>query len=95
MRDFLYPVPGGGCDAQVFQQRPKTAGGDRSFNPKGLHLDVTQGRVLFIGLVFYVMVLRLLLLLSRQALSRWALRDHQLYHKRLLLLWCMLWWIGL
>jgi hypothetical protein len=96
MRNFLDPVPGGGCDAQVFQQSPKPAGGDRSFDPNGLHLihilvhltvlGVTRGMVLFVGLVFYVMVLWLLLLLSRRALSRWALRDHQLYHKRLLLL---------
>jgi hypothetical protein len=75
MRDFLDPVPGGGCNAQVFQQRPKPAGGDWSFVPEGLHLirisvhllvlGVTQRMVLFIGLVFYIMVLRLLLLLSR------------------------------
>jgi hypothetical protein len=49
-------------------------------------LSVSRGRVLFIGFVFYVMVLRLLLLLNRRALSRWTLRDHQLYHKRFLLL---------
>jgi hypothetical protein len=75
MQDFLDPVPGGGGDAQVFQQSPKPTGGDRSFSPEGLHLVrisvhililcVTRGRLLFIGLVFYVMVLRLLLLLSR------------------------------
>jgi hypothetical protein len=95
MRDFLDLVPRGGCDAQVFQQSPKPSGGDWSFGPEGLHLirisvhllilGVALGRVLFIGLVFYVMVLWLLLLLSRRALSRWALRDHQLYHNRLLL----------
>jgi hypothetical protein len=49
-------------------------------------LSVARGRVLFIGLVFYVMVLWLLLLLSRRASSQWALGDHQLYLKRLLLL---------
>jgi hypothetical protein len=75
MRDFLDPALGGGCDAQMFQQSPKHAGVDRSFDPEGLHLirisvhllvlGVTQGRVLFIGLVFYVMVLQLLLLVSR------------------------------
>jgi hypothetical protein len=96
MWDFLDPVPGGGCDAQVFQQSPKHASGDRSFSPEGLHLvrisvhllilGVTRGRVLFVGLVFYVIVLRLLLLLSKRALSCWALKDNQLYHKRLLLL---------
>jgi hypothetical protein len=70
----------------VFQQSPKPTGGDRSFSPEGLHLirisvhllilRVTQGRLLFIALVFYTMVLRLLLLLSRQALSQRAPRDH-------------------
>jgi hypothetical protein len=80
----------------MFQQSPKPIGEDRSFNPERLHLvrisvhllilGVAWGRVLFIGLVFYVMVLQLLLLLSRRALSYWALRDHELYHKRLLLL---------
>jgi hypothetical protein len=74
-QDFLDPIPGGGCDAQVFQQSPKSFGGDRSFGPEELHLvrilvhllilGVAQGRVLFIGLVFYIMVLWLLLLLSR------------------------------
>jgi hypothetical protein len=73
--DFLDPVPGGGGDVQVFQQSLKPVGGDRSFGPEGLHLIcisvhllelyVAQGKVLFIGLVFYVMVLLLLLLLSR------------------------------
>jgi hypothetical protein len=94
--DFLDPVPGGGGDALVFQQSPMPVGGDRSFGPEGLHLvcisvhllnlGITRGRVLVVGLVFYVMVLQLLLLLSMRVLSRWALRDHQLYHKRLLLL---------
>jgi hypothetical protein len=58
------------------------------FGPEGLHLvsisvhllvfGIARGRVLFISLVFYVMVLRLLLL-SWRVLSRWALRNHQLY----------------
>jgi hypothetical protein len=84
MQDFLDLVPGRDGDAQVFQQSPKPAGGERSFVPEGLHLihisvhllilGVVQERVLFVGLVFYVIVLRLLLLLSRRALSRWALR---------------------
>jgi hypothetical protein len=96
MWDFLDPIPVGGGDAQVFQQSLKPAGGDRSFSPKGLHLvrisvhllilRVTQGMLLFIGLVFYTMVLWLLLLLSRRTLSYCAFRDHQLYHKRLLLI---------
>jgi hypothetical protein len=96
MREFLDPVPGGGGDAQVLQQSSKPDGENWSFGPEGLHLihisvhliilDVTQGRVLFIGLIFYVLVLWLLLLLNRHAQSRWALRDHQLYLERLLLL---------
>jgi hypothetical protein len=74
----------------------KPAGGYQSFSPEGLHLvrisihlhglHVAWGRLLFVGLVFYIMVLLLLLLLNRRALSRWALTDHQLYHKRFLLL---------
>jgi hypothetical protein len=86
MRDFLGPVPGGGCDAQVFLQSPKPVGENRSFGPEGLRLihilvhhlvlGVARGRVLFIGLVFYVMVLQLMLLLIRRALSCWALKDH-------------------
>jgi hypothetical protein len=89
----------------VFQQSSKLAGENWSFDPEGLHLirisvhllvlGVAQGRVLFIGLVFYILVLRLLLLLSRQVLSRWALEDHQLYLKRLLFLCCFLRCIGL
>jgi hypothetical protein len=85
-RDFLDPVPGSGGDAQVFQQSPKPTGEDRSFDTEGLHLvcisvhlfvlGVARGRVLFISLVFHVMALQLLLLLSRRALSCWALRDH-------------------
>jgi hypothetical protein len=75
--DFLDPVPRGGGDGQVYRQNLKPGGGDRSFSPKGLHLVsisvhflslcVTQGRVLHVGLVFYVdiMVLLLLLLISR------------------------------
>jgi hypothetical protein len=80
----------------VLQQSSKPVGENWSFNPEGLHLirisvhllvlGVAQGRVLFIGLVFNVLVLRLLLLLSKRALSRSALWDHQLYLKRLLLL---------
>jgi hypothetical protein len=95
-QDFLDPVPGSSGDAQVFQQSPKPTGKDWSFGPEGLHLicilvhlfilGVARGRVLFIGLVFHIMALRLLLLLSRRALSCWALRDHKLYLKRLLLL---------
>jgi hypothetical protein len=74
MQDFLDLVPGGGCEAQVFKESPKPTGRDRSFGPEGLHLvrisvhllilGVSQGRVLFVGLIIYVMVLRLLLLLS-------------------------------
>jgi hypothetical protein len=75
MRDFLDPVLGSGGDAQVFQQSSKPAGQDRRFGPKGLHLvsisvqllgfGIAQRRVFFVGLVFCVMVPRLLLLLSR------------------------------
>jgi hypothetical protein len=74
-RDFLDPVPGGGGDAQVLQQSSKPAGENWSFGHEGLHLirisvhllilGVTRGRVLFIGIVFNILVLRLLLLLSR------------------------------
>jgi hypothetical protein len=77
----------------VLQQSPKPAGEDRSFGPEGLHLvsisvhlhgfGIARGRVLFIGLVFCVMVLRLLLF-SRRVLSSWALRNHQLYLERFL-----------
>jgi hypothetical protein len=94
--DFLDPVPGSGGDAQVFQQSSKPAGKNWSFDPEGLHLirisvhllilSVAQGRVLFNGLVFYILLLLLLRLLNRRALSRWALGDHQLYLKRLLFL---------
>jgi hypothetical protein len=73
--DGLDPVPGSCGDAQVLQQSPKSATDDRSFSPEGLHLvsilvhllalGIAQGRVLFVGLlVFHVMVPRLLLLLS-------------------------------
>jgi hypothetical protein len=95
MWDSLDSVPGGGVDAKVFPHSPKPAGGDQSFNPEGHHLvrisvhllvlRVARGRLLFVSLVFYIMDLWLLLLLSRRALSHSALRDHQLYHKRLLL----------
>jgi hypothetical protein len=77
MRDFLDPVPGGDGDVQVLQQSSKPAGKNWSFGPEGLHLirisvhlivlDVSRGRVLFVGLVFYILVLPLLL--SRRALS--------------------------
>jgi hypothetical protein len=78
--DFLDPVPGSSGDAQVLQQSSKPAGENWSFDPKGLQLicisvhllilSVTRGRVTFVGLVFYIMVLRLLLHLSRRVLSR-------------------------
>jgi hypothetical protein len=94
MWDFLDPVPGSGGDAQVFHQSSKPAGADQRFGPEGLHLinisvhllvfGIAQRRVLFVGLVFGVTVLRLLLFLSRCVLSRWALRNHQLYLKRFL-----------
>jgi hypothetical protein len=73
MWDFLDPVPGARCDAQLFHQSPKPIGGDRSFSPEGLHLVrisehpldlcVARGRVFLIGLVFYVDIMVLLLLL--------------------------------
>jgi hypothetical protein len=95
-RDFLDPVPGSGGDTQVFQQSSKSAGENWTFNPEGLHLirisvhllvlGVARARVLFVGPVFYILVLWLLLFLSRRALSRWALGDHQLYLKRLFFL---------
>jgi hypothetical protein len=69
--DFLDPVPRSGGDAQVFQQSSKPAGKDRRFSFEGLHpisisvqllrFGITQGRVLFIGLVFYAMIILLLL----------------------------------
>jgi hypothetical protein len=59
-----YPERWGGGDAQVFQQSLKPTGGNRSFCPEGLHLVcisvypldlcVARGRVLPLGLVFYV-----------------------------------------
>jgi hypothetical protein len=95
-RDFFDPIPASGGDAQELQQSSKPASENWSFGPEGLHLirisvhllilGVARGRVLFIGLVFNVLVLQLLLLRSRRALSRSALRDHQLYLKGLLLL---------
>jgi hypothetical protein len=94
--DFLDPVPRSSGDAQMLQQSSKPADENWSFDPEGLHiirisvhllvLGVTQGRVLFVGLVFYILVLRLLLLLNRRVLSRWALRNHKLYLRRLLFL---------
>jgi hypothetical protein len=93
-RDFLDPIPGSDGDAQVLQQSLKPASEDRRFNLEGLHLvsisvhllgfGIARGRVLFVGLVFWVLVPRLLLLLSRWVLSRWALRNHQLYLERFL-----------
>jgi hypothetical protein len=78
----------------VLQQSSKPAGENWSFDPEGLHLicismhllvlGVARGSVLLIALVLYVLVLWLLLLLSRRVLSCWALRNHQLYLKRLL-----------
>jgi hypothetical protein len=74
-RDFLDPVPGSGGDAQVFQQSSKPTGENWIFDSEGHHLTrisvhllvlgVAQGRVVFVGLVFYILVLRLLLLLCR------------------------------
>jgi hypothetical protein len=94
MRDFLDPVPGKGGDAQVLQQSSKSASEDRRFSREGLHLisisvyllgfGIAQGRVLFVGLVFCLLILLLLLFLSRRVLSRWALRNHQLYLERFL-----------
>jgi hypothetical protein len=93
-RDFLDDVPGSGGDARVLQQSSKPAVENWSFDPEGLHLicisvhlpilNIAQGRVLFVGLVYYILVLRLLLLLSRRVLSYWALKNHQLYLKRFL-----------
>jgi hypothetical protein len=78
----------------VLQQSPKPASEDQRFSPEGLHLvsislhllgfDVARGRVFFVGLVFCVLVPWLLLLLSQRVLSRWALRNHQLYLERFL-----------
>jgi hypothetical protein len=93
-RDFLDPIPGSGGDAQVLQQSLKPADENWSFDPERQHLicisvhllvlGVARGRVLFIFLVFYILLLRLLQLLSRRVLSHWALRNHQLYLKRFL-----------
>jgi hypothetical protein len=59
----------------VLQQSSKPADKNWSFGPEGVHLirisvhllilGVSRGRVLFIGLVFNILVLQLLLLLSR------------------------------
>jgi hypothetical protein len=78
----------------VLQQSSKSAGDDRRFSLEGLHLvsitvhllsfGIARGRVLFVGLVFCVLVLQLLLFLSWRVLSRWALRNHQLYLERFL-----------
>jgi hypothetical protein len=74
-RDFLDPVPRSGGDALVLHQGSKPTSENWSFGPEGLHLirilvhllilGVAWGRVLFVSLIFYVLVLRLLLLLSR------------------------------
>jgi hypothetical protein len=71
-RDFLDPVSGNDDDAQVLQHSSKPAFKNWSFGPEGLHLvrtlihilvlGVAWGRVLFISLVFYILVLYLLLL---------------------------------
>jgi hypothetical protein len=55
-----------------------------AFSVHFLVFGIARGMVLFVGLVFCVMVLRLLLLLSRRVLSRSALRNHQLYLERFL-----------
>jgi hypothetical protein len=78
----------------VLQQSPKSASEDHRFSLEGLHLisisvhllgfGIARGRVLFVGLVFWVLVPQWLLLLSRRVLSRWALRNHQLYLERFL-----------
>jgi hypothetical protein len=70
-RDFLDPVPRSGGDAQVLQQSSKPAGEDQRFSFEGFHLvsipvhllrfGIAWGRLLFIGLFFCAMVLRLLL----------------------------------
>jgi hypothetical protein len=72
MRDFHDLVPGGSGDAQVLQQSSKPAGENWSFGPEGHHLirisvhllvlGVAWGRVLFVGLLFNILVLQLLLL---------------------------------
>jgi hypothetical protein len=78
----------------VLQQSPKPASKNWRFSPEGLHLvsisvhllgfGIARGRVLFVGLVFCVLVPRLLLLLSRRVLSRWVLRSRQLYLEKFL-----------
>jgi hypothetical protein len=75
MRDFLDHLPGGGGDAQVLQQSSKPTDKDWRFSPEGPHLirvpvhllilGGALGRVLYVGLVFYILVLQLLLLLTR------------------------------
>jgi hypothetical protein len=86
-RDFLDSLPGSGGDAQVLQQSPKSASEDRRFSPEGLHLvsisvhllgfGIARGRVFFIGLVFCVMVPRLLLLLSRRVRAIYHLEREE------------------
>jgi hypothetical protein len=104
MRDSLDLVSWSGGDAQVSQQCLKPTGGDRSFNPEGLHLlsifvhlltlCAAQGRVLLVIFIFILdivvlILLLLLLFLSRCALGCRAPRYHQLDPKRLLLLRCV------
>jgi hypothetical protein len=87
-RESLDLVSFGGGDAQVSQQGTKPAERDLGFSTEGFlfvsisvqlpALIVTQGRVLFIVSIFIVdaMVLLLLLLLNRCALSCLATRYH-------------------
>jgi hypothetical protein len=75
MWDFLGHLPGGDGDAQVLQQSSKPTDKDWRFSPEGPHLirvpvhllilGGALGRVLYVGLVFYILVLQLLLLLTR------------------------------
>jgi hypothetical protein len=72
----------------VSQQSMKPTDGDRGISTEGfpfinisvqlLALIVAQGRVLLVVFIFIVdvVVLRLLLLLNRCALSYWALKYH-------------------
>jgi hypothetical protein len=87
-RDSLDPVSWGGGHAQVSQKGMKHAGRNWGFSTEGfpfvnisvqlLALVVTQGRILFIVFIFIVdvVVLLLLQLLSRCALSCLATRFH-------------------
>jgi hypothetical protein len=94
--DSLDPVLGCGCDTQVHQQSLKSINRDSSLNSmvlaliyitvQLLALRVTQGIVLLIIVISIILSLLLLRLHSRAVLSLWALRHHNLYLKRLLLL---------